>query len=76
MSRVAAIAVLAANTNSKPGRQYLRQIALPEKGLSGFDFYGAGSEVAYVEIRDLAPSEVLVLAAHQEKDGGGGVMGI
>jgi len=24
------------------GRQYLRQIALPEDGLDGFDFYGAG----------------------------------
>lgn len=24
------------------GRQYLRQMALPEKGLSSFDFYGAG----------------------------------
>lgn len=154
------IAAMAALRQAFPalrhGRQYLRQIALPEKGLSSFDFYGAGyvladekldgqivawsrilddeevlcavnshgseqrsadvlvdaglsgpggkgsmtvvlntaqeaakprrysgayrmgsklpvkreGDVAYVEIRDLAPSEVLVLAVHPEKEEG------
>jgi glycosidase len=44
------IAAMAALRHAFPalrhGRQYLRQMALPEKGLSSFDFYGAGYEVA------------------------------
>jgi hypothetical protein len=43
------IAAMAALRHAFPalrhGRQYLRQMALPDKGLSSFDFYGAGYAV-------------------------------
>lgn len=155
--RISAMAALRRDFPAlRHGRQYLRQLALPEKRLSSFDFYGAGydaggerldgqivawsrilddeevlcvlnshgnerrsayvlvdaglsglqgkgsmtvvlnsaqeaakpkrysganrtgsklpvhmaGDLAYVEIRDLAPSEVLVLAAHAEKEEG------